>query len=160
MDGAGRLQVELRVVQRSVGTPGELRFENYVKAWELGVVRYLLNSIIVVGVSVVTSCSSARGSVRWRQPTTPAVLTIALYFILGGMMLAPTVSLIPLFRLLQALGIYDTYLAMILPYIAYRIPITVFLIRAYLVTLPRELEDAAIVDGASRARSSGASSCP
>ena len=38
---------------------------------------------------------------------------------------------------------------MILPYIAFRLPITVFLIRAYLVTLPRELEDAAIVDGAS-----------
>lgn len=131
------------------GLPGELRFENYVKAWELGVVRYLLNSIIVtvgsiVGV-VLISAWAAYGLSRLHLRFS----TIALYFILGGMMLAPAVALIPLFRLLQALGVYDTYLAMILPYIAFRIPLTVFLIRAYLVTLPRELEDAAIVDGAS-----------
>ena len=65
-------------------------------------------------------------------------------------MLAPTVALIPLFRLLQALGIFDTYWALIVLYTAFRIPFTVFLIRAYMITLSREMEDAAIVDGASR----------
>jgi raffinose/stachyose/melibiose transport system permease protein len=70
-------------------------------------------------------------------------------FILGGMMLAPAVALIPLFRLLQTIGIFNTYWALIVLYTAFRIPFTVFLIRAYMITLPRELEDAAIVDGAS-----------
>ena len=65
------------------------------------------------------------------------------------MMLAPTVALIPLFRLLQTLGIFNTYWALIILYTAFRIPFTVFLIRAYMVTLSREMEDAAIVDGAS-----------
>jgi raffinose/stachyose/melibiose transport system permease protein len=131
------------------GLPGELRFENYVKAWDQGVVRFLLNSVIVTAASIVgvvlISAWAAYGLSRLRL----RYATPALFFILGGMMLAPAVALIPLFRLLQSLGIYDTYLAMILPYIAFRIPITVFLIRAYLVTLPRELEDAAVVDGAS-----------
>ena len=69
--------------------------------------------------------------------------------LLGGMMLAPTVALIPLFQLLQALELFDTYWALIILYTAFRIPFTVFLIRAYMVTLSREMEDAAIVDGAS-----------
>ncbi len=132
------------------GLPGALRFENYVKAWDQGVVRYLLNSAIVSAVSIVgvvlVGAWAAYGLSRLRL----RFATPALFFILGGMMLAPAVALIPLFRLLQALGIYNTYLAMILPYVAFRLPITVFLIRAYLITLPHELEDAAIVDGASR----------
>jgi raffinose/stachyose/melibiose transport system permease protein len=54
-----------------------------------------------------------------------------------------------LFRLLQTLGIFNTYWALIVLYTAFRIPFTVFLIRAYMVTLSREIEAAAIVDGAS-----------
>ncbi|MFL5680261.1 MAG: carbohydrate ABC transporter permease, partial [Chloroflexota bacterium] len=70
--------------------------------------------------------------------------------LLGGLMLAPTVALIPLFRLLQALHIYDTYWALIILYTAFRISFTVFLIRAYMITLSREMEDAAVVDGANQ----------
>ena len=67
-------------------------------------------------------------------------------------MLAPTVALIPLFRLLQSLGIYDTYAALIVLYTAFRVPFTTFLIRAYMIELPREVDEAAVVDGCSRAQ--------
>lgn len=131
------------------GLPGALRFGNYLKAWDQGVVRYLFNSVVVTGASIVgvvfIGAWAAYGLARLRLRYSSA----ALFFLLGGMMLAPSVALIPLFRLLQAIGIYDTYLALIIPYVAFRLPITVFLVRAYLVTLPRELEDAAVVDGAS-----------
>jgi raffinose/stachyose/melibiose transport system permease protein len=131
------------------GLPSSLRWENYQRAWDLGVVRYLLNSVIVSGASVVTvilfSSMAAYALTRYRIPFA-AVLT---GFILGGMMLAPAVALIPLFRLLQAIGIFNTYWALIVLYTAFRIPFTVFLIRAYMITLSREMEDAAIVDGAS-----------
>jgi raffinose/stachyose/melibiose transport system permease protein len=134
------------------GLPGALRFENYVKAWDQGVVRYLVNSVLVTGVSIVgvvlIGAWAAYGLTRLRLRYS----TAALFFLLGGMMLAPSVALIPLFRLLRAIGIYDSYLALILPYVAFRLPITVFLVRAYLVTLPRELEDAAVVDGANRSQ--------
>ena len=132
------------------GLPASFRWENFVKAWDLGVVRYLLNSVIVAGVSVVTtiifSSMAAYALTRHRIPYAGAITVL----LLGGMMLAPTVALIPLFRLLQALGIFDTYWALIVLYTAFRIPFTVFLIRAYMITLSREMEDAAIVDGASR----------
>jgi raffinose/stachyose/melibiose transport system permease protein len=131
------------------GLPSQLRWENFVKAWDLGVARYLLNSVIVTFASVVTtillSAMAAYALTRHRIPF-GNVITVLL---LGGMMLAPTVALIPLFRLLQAIGIFNTYWALIILYTAFRIPFTVFLIRAYMITLSREMEDAAIVDGAS-----------
>jgi raffinose/stachyose/melibiose transport system permease protein len=131
------------------GLPAQLRWENYQKAWDLGVVRYLFNSILVTGVSVVFvilfSSMAAYALTRYRIPFANAITV----FLLGGMMLAPAVALIPLFRLLQTLGIFNTYWALIVLYTAFRIPFTVFLIRAYMITLPKELEAAAIVDGAS-----------
>jgi raffinose/stachyose/melibiose transport system permease protein len=131
------------------GLPSTWRWDNFQKAWDLGVVRYLMNSVIVTGASVVTvilfSSMAAYALTRHRIPFAGAITVI----LLGGMMLAPAVALIPLFRLLQAIGIFNTYWALIVLYTAFRIPFTVFLIRAYMLTLSREMEDAAIVDGAS-----------
>lgn len=132
------------------GLPTTWRWENFLKAWNLGVVRYLANSVIVTGASVVTtvlfSAMAAYALTRHRIPFAGPITVL----LLGGMMLAPTVALIPLFRLLQALGIFNTYWGLIILYTAFRIPFTVFLIRAYMISLSREMEDAAIVDGASR----------
>ena len=132
------------------GLPSTWRWENFGRAWNLGVVRYLANSVIVTGASVVTtvlfSAMAAYALTRHRIPFAGPITAL----LLGGMMLAPTVALIPLFRLLQALRIFDTYWALIILYTAFRIPFTVFLIRAYMITLSREIEDAAVVDGASR----------
>jgi raffinose/stachyose/melibiose transport system permease protein len=134
----------------SWGLPGQLRWENFVNAWNQGVVRYLVNSLIVTLGSVLTTVTFSalaayaltRIRIRFAGPITLAIL--------GGMMLSPTVALIPLFRLLQTIGIFDSYWALIVLYTAFRIPFTVFLIRAYMLTISREMEDAAIVDGASR----------
>jgi len=132
------------------GLPTTWRWENFEKAWSLGVVRYLANSIIVTGASVVStvlfSSMAAYALTRHRIPLAGPITVL----LLGGMMLAPTVALIPLFRLLQTLGIFDTYWALIILYTAFRIPFSVFLIRAYMITLSREIEDAAVVDGANR----------
>jgi raffinose/stachyose/melibiose transport system permease protein len=132
------------------GLPSTWRWENFGKAWSLGVVRYLANSVIVAGASVVTtvlfSAMAAYALTRHRIPFAGPITVL----LLGGMMLAPTVALIPLFRLLQALRIFDTYWALIILYTAFRIPFTVFLIRAFMITLSREMEDAAVVDGANR----------
>jgi raffinose/stachyose/melibiose transport system permease protein len=132
------------------GLPGELRWQNYSRAWQLGVFRYFTNSIIVTAGSIITttliSAWAAYGLTRLRIPLSNAVVLL----VLGGLMLAPTVALIPLFRLLQAIGIYDTYWALLVLYTAFRIPFTTFLIRAYMIELPHEVDEAATIDGASR----------
>jgi raffinose/stachyose/melibiose transport system permease protein len=132
------------------GLPGELRWENYQQAWDLGLVQYFTNSLIVTVVSIITttlvSAWAAYGLSRIDLPFSNALALV----VLGGLMLAPTVALIPLFRLLQTLGIFDTYWALIVLYTAFRVPFTTFLIRAYMIDLPREVDEAATIDGASR----------
>lgn len=62
-------------------------------------------------------------------------------------MFAPQVSLVPLYQLIKSLGIYNTLWALILPYIAYRIPFTVLLFRAQFLGIEREFEESAYIDG-------------
>jgi raffinose/stachyose/melibiose transport system permease protein len=134
------------------GLPGELRWHNFVQAGDAGVVRYFTNSVIVTAASILTttifSAWAAYGLVRLKIPFGGTVLML----LLGGLMLAPTVALIPLFGLLQDLRIYDTYWALIVLYTAFRIPFTTFLIRAYMVDLSPEVDEAAKIDGASPAQ--------
>lgn len=72
---------------------------------------------------------------------------LVLILILSGLMLAPQVSLIPLYKLLQGLGLYNTYWALVLPYVAFQLPFSIFLMRSYFLSIPRELEESAIIDG-------------
>jgi raffinose/stachyose/melibiose transport system permease protein len=134
------------------GLPGQLRWHNFVDAGKAGVVRYFTNSVIVTAASILTttlfSAWAAYGLARLKVPLAGPVLL----FLLGGLMLAPTVALVPLFGLLQQLHIYNTYWALIVLYTAFRIPFTTFLIRAYMVDLPPEVDEAATIDGASRAQ--------
>jgi raffinose/stachyose/melibiose transport system permease protein len=131
------------------GLPGALRWENYQVAWEQGVLKYFGNSVIVTAASVVTttmiSAWAAYGLTRLDLPLSQPLLLI----VLGGLMLAPTVALVPLFRLLQTLELFNTYWALVILYTAFRVPFTTFLIRAYMIDLPLELDEAAKIDGAS-----------
>ena len=76
-------------------------------------------------------------------------MIIILLLIMGGLMLSEAVALVPLFRIMRSLELYNTLPGLIILYTAFRIPFTTFLIRSYMIDLPTELGDAAIVDGAS-----------
>lgn len=132
--------------------PSQLRWHNFVDAGHAGVVRYFTNSVIVTAASILTttlfSAWASFGLVRLKIPFAGPVLLL----LLGGLMLAPTVALVPLFGLLQQLHIYNTYWALIVLYTAFRIPFTTFLIRAYMIDLPLDIDEAATLDGASRSQ--------
>jgi raffinose/stachyose/melibiose transport system permease protein len=121
---------------------------NYVDAWNRGVRDYLTVSILVTVASalctVLISAWTAYGLTRTRMPGKPLVVG----FVLGGLMLSPTVAVIPLVKMMQALGLYNTYWALIVLYTAFRIPFSTFLIRAYMLDLPRDVDEAAVIDGA------------
>jgi raffinose/stachyose/melibiose transport system permease protein len=142
-------KTDLQLFEHSWSLPKEWHWENYARAWKFGIAKYILNSVIVtviavlinIAISMMAAFALARYQFRGRN--------LLLYFILGGLMLAPEVSLIPLFRILTTLKIYDTYLAMILPNVAFGLPFTTFLIRSYMLGLPRDYEEAAVIDGAS-----------
>jgi len=132
--------------------PTDLNPDAYVAAWEAGVKDYLGVSILVTVTSTITtvliSAWAAYGLSRIEIPMSRFLLVA----ILAGLMLAPAVTLIPLVQLLQSMGIYNTWWALLVLYTAFRVPFTTFLIRSYMVDLPREIDEAAAIDGASRAR--------
>ena len=131
----------------SLALPVSWQFQNYVKAWNLGLYRYFGNSLIVSSISLVgiLTCSSllAYGLTRFQAKGSHVIFLL----VLGGMTLSEQLALVPLFKILKAIKFYDSYLAVIFPYIAFRIPFTVFLMRSYFLSIPKELEEAAIVDG-------------
>lgn len=129
--------------------PTGFTLDNYISAWNQGIRNYIATSIIVTLVSavctVLISAWTAFGLTRSKLPGKPFFVGL----VLGGLMLSPTVAVIPLVRIMQNLGLYNTYWALIILYTAFRIPFTTFLIRAYMLGLPRDLDEAAVLDGAS-----------
>ncbi|WP_435104466.1 carbohydrate ABC transporter permease [Arhodomonas sp. AD133] len=128
--------------------PETWRWGNYLSAWKHGVSQYLVSSIIVTTISTVAIVALASAAAFALVALDFRGKTFLYTVILGGAILPPEVSLLPLFQLLNAMGIYDTYWALIIPYVAFGLPFTTFLIRAYMVTIPYDLSEAAQMDGA------------
>lgn len=143
------LKTDLQLFERSWSLPEQLHWENYSLAWEYGIAKYFLNSILVTVVSVLLVVTISMMAAYALSRFNFRGQRLMLFFILAGLMLAPEVALIPLFRILTALNLYNTYWAMILPNVAFGIPFTTFLIRSYMLGLPKDYEEAAIIDGAS-----------
>ena len=126
-------------------------FEAYRTMWVSvpGFARYVFNSffististIIVLLLVVPASYAFARFQFRGRGQLLGAFLAINMF--------SGAVLLIPLYRLMRNMGVLNTYLAMIIPGAAFLIPTAIWLLRTYMLRIPRELEEAAYVDGAS-----------
>lgn len=129
--------------------PAAPQWQNYGLAWSRGISKYFLNSVLVTGTTIVgaivvaalASYSLARFRFRGNQ--------VLFVICMGGMMLSPQVTLIPLYKIIQALRIHNTYWALIIPYTAYRIPLIVMLIRSHFLSIPKEIEESAVLDGCS-----------
>jgi N-acetylglucosamine transport system permease protein len=130
--------------------PTRLMWDNFVRAWsKANIGLYLLNSLIVILLAIFfTLLFSAMAGYVLARFTFPANRFIFFAF-LGGMLFPVMLALVPLFFLLDSLTILDTHFGLILVYIAYSLPFTVFFMTGFFKTLPSELLEAAIIDGAS-----------
>ncbi len=125
-------------------------FEAYRTMWVSvpGFARYIFNSFFISGVAtlvvlllvVPAAYAFARFDFRGRGLLLGAFLAVNMF--------SGAVLLIPLFRLMRSFGVLNTYLAMIVPGAAFLIPTAIWLLRTYMMRIPRELEEAAYVDGA------------
>ncbi len=129
--------------------PANWSLDNYKQAWDIGVGTYFVNSVIVtVSAMVLTIFFAALIAfvfARFQFPFKKFLFAL----VLGGMMLSPEVSLISLYKMLQSMKLYNTYFALILPYSAFRIPFSAFLMWSYFKDLPLEIEESAYLDGCS-----------
>ena len=112
--------------------------------------RYIFNSIFVASaVTVITMIAVIPAAYAYARLDFP-FKSLSLGGFLAVNMFTGAVLLIPLYRVLRSLGMLNTYWAMIIPGVAFLIPTGIWLLRSYLEKIPRELEEAAFVDGASR----------
>ena len=114
---------------------------------------YLKNSIVVAGVTVIVdilvATFGAYSLTRYRYPGKETLANITLF----TYMFAPIMIIIPVYVLLQELGLTNSHLGIILAYTSISLPFTLGLLRAFFLSLPIELEQAAFVDGANRFQS-------
>lgn len=128
--------------------PKAFNLENYVNIWTSGKFpHYYFNSILVSTVSVafIVIFSTMMGYVFSRLRF--ALKDVFFYFLLAGMMIPVQVTLIPNFIMLRDTSLLDSYWAMILPYIAFGLPVSTYIMRTFFDELPLELEEAARIDG-------------
>lgn len=131
------------------GFPAKWLVENYQTAWSKGISAYFLNSVIVTGATVVSVVIIASMAAYALSRYRTRLIDVALVFIMAGMMINPQVALIPLHGILTDMNLLNTRFALILPYIAFRLPLSVLLLRSYFLSIPREIQESAIVDGCS-----------
>jgi len=132
--------------------PENWSFDAYRTMWTSvpGFWRYIFNSFLISTVATVVVLALV----------VPAAYAFARFefkgmgLILGAFlavnMFSGAVLLIPLFRLMRTLGVLNTYFAMIVPGVAFLIPSAIWLLRTYMMRIPKELNEAAYMDGASQ----------
>lgn len=131
--------------------PGTLHWENFVTAWTQGNFgRYFLNSCIVVLPVITTAIllSTLSGYAFAVLPMPGRNFLLGLFLL--GMIMPLEGLIIPMYYNLRGLNLLNTYWALILPQIALSLPFGTYLMWVTFQSLPRELIDAAVVDGASR----------
>ncbi|WTP63718.1 carbohydrate ABC transporter permease [Streptomyces phaeochromogenes] len=133
--------------------PDRLHFENWSRAWtSANMSDYFLNTVIVVGFSLLgTMLLGSMAAYVLARFDFPGNRFIYFLFI-GGMSFPIILALVPLFYVMQNLSLLNTLPGLILVYIAYSLPFTVFFMTAFFRTLPSSVAEAAFVDGASHTR--------
>ncbi|MFD9439945.1 carbohydrate ABC transporter permease [Streptomyces sp. NPDC060006] len=133
--------------------PDSLHFDNWSRAWtEANMSDYFLNTIIVVGFSLLgTMLLGSMAAYVLARFEFPGNRFIYFLFI-GGMSFPIILALVPLFYVMQNLALLNTLPGLILVYIGYSLPFTVFFMTSFFRTLPTSVAEAAFVDGASHTR--------
>ena len=133
--------------------PQEPTWDNFHRLFTAtSFLTYFWNSLLVSGLAVLlTMAVSAAGAyslTRYRYPGREKIAGL----ILCTYMFAPIMIVIPFFILVKKLGIENTHTALVLAFTSFCLPFTLWLMRAFFKTIPIELEEAALVDGAGRLR--------
>lgn len=142
---------EATLFERPSLWPREVALEHYRALFEVRDFWVpIRNSLVVAGATTVfcvtvgsfAAYAIARLRFRGKAPILGFILAVTMF---------PQISIVsPLYLLLRTLGLINTYPGLVLPYLTFAMPLTVWLLVAFFRQLPGDLEDAALVDGASR----------
>ena len=124
---------------------------NYWKViFESNIPRYFVNSVVIsfgaTGLALMLAIFASYGFARFDFRGKPLLQA----FVLIGQLLPTAAIIVPLFITLRVLGLVNTYWGLILVYMIITLPLSVWMLTSYFKAIPVELEEAAIIDGASR----------
>lgn len=127
--------------------PDSLNLTNYTEVLTGGFSKYFINSVVVLAISLIlllfiSACTSyplARFKFKMAGPIYAAIVAC--------MSIPVHITLIPVFKMSRATGLYDSIWALIGPYIAFAVPISVFILTSFMKEIPREIEESAEIDG-------------
>jgi len=133
-----------------VFVPSEPTLDRYVEVLTGPFLQALWNSTVVaffttglgVGVAILAGYSLARFALPLRQYLLVLVLSVQMFPVIA--------LLIPLFVVMRTLGLLDSYAGLVLAYLSFTAPLTVWMMRGFFQSIPPDLEDAAMIDGATR----------
>jgi raffinose/stachyose/melibiose transport system permease protein len=146
-------KTNLELISSPFTLPAVWQIQNYVNAFQLADLhRLFLHSVVVSGlcttlnVLVASMAAFALSRVRF------GLNTLVLNVFLAGVLIPIIALMVPYFQLVSRIGLYDRLAGLILTYAAINLPISVFLIHGFMGGIPRELEEAAVIDGCSFAQ--------
>lgn len=131
------------------GFPKSLDFSNYINVLTNSVIwKNFLNSLFIgtvaTLVTILLSTAIAYALTRMKfKKTNKLVYSLLLL----SLLIPPASLLIPLYIMIQNFGLYNTHFALIIPYAAFGIPLSVFVVSSFLRSIPLELEEAGVMDG-------------
>jgi raffinose/stachyose/melibiose transport system permease protein len=136
------------ILLNSLALPNALHFENYSEAWSLARMGLFARNSVIYAASatvftVLLSVSTGYGLGKFRYRVSGLIYSLLLL----GLIIPIHATLIPLFLLLKRIHILDTMAAVILPYIAFAMPLGTFLAATYIRDIPDEMEESAVIDG-------------
>lgn len=137
------------ILSEPFSLPKVWQVDNFVRAWnDAGIGRYFLNTIIVVGGAlVIVMLLGAMCSYVLARFDFPGRRFIY-YALVAGLTFPLFLAVVPLFFVMQSLGLRGSYLGLILTYVGFALPFTVFFLYAFFRQLPEEIAEAAAIDGA------------
>jgi ABC-type glycerol-3-phosphate transport system permease component len=132
------------------GIPREPRWQNFDYVWNrptMGLKPYFLNSlkitlptiVVVILFSLLAAYPLAKFQIKGQR--------ILIAILIFGITIPHQILIVPVFKMINALRLYDTIFGLMIVHIGYGLPFCTFLLRNYMVTIPKEMVDAAMVDG-------------
>lgn len=131
-----------------MGFPSRLYLDNYARAWKLmNFPLVLKNNIIITSCSVVGTLVLGSMAAYSLARCESRIHNIIYKVFLSGLMIPFALAIIPLYSLIQSLGLMDSHAGVILINIFVQMPFAIFLLKSFVKTIPIELEEAAYIDG-------------
>lgn len=143
------LKTQGEIGRNPLGPPQELLWSNFAKAWDVGnfAVTTRNSGFLVIVTVVAVLALGGMAAYSLAKLDLPGASGVMLYLLIGTS-LPLQLFLVPLFFTWQKLGLVNNLLGLAIIYVATNAPFAVFLLRSYMLQLPRDFEDAARVDGA------------